>query len=89
MNSRYLLNIETAQGEITLEFSNVQESMRQIGAANLATLRDWTKSLETKTSERIRVMEEYFPRISEEVFAEHDAFLAREQQRRELEEDGA
>lgn len=75
MNNRYLLNIETAQGEITLEFSNVHEALLKIGAANLATLRDWTKSLETKTPERIRVMEESFP--------------AREQQRRELEEDGA
>lgn len=48
MNSRYLLNIETAQGEITLEFSDVQEAMRQIGAANLTTLRDWVKQLDSE-----------------------------------------
>lgn len=44
----YLLKVETAKGEVTLSFANIQTAMESIGAANLVTLRDWVRELESQ-----------------------------------------
>jgi hypothetical protein len=44
----YLLKIDTANGEVTLCFENIQTAMEQIGAANLTALRDWVRELEAE-----------------------------------------
>ncbi len=41
------VEIQTSQGTVELQFSNLQEAMGRIGAANLEILRRWVQSLET------------------------------------------
>lgn len=43
--------VATAEGPVYLKFVSIEQAMKQIGAANLATLRRWNESLETQTFE--------------------------------------
>jgi hypothetical protein len=48
MRERAKVSVETVRGTVELEFTNLQEAMERIGAANLETLRQWVQSLEQK-----------------------------------------